>query len=303
MEIVSKRHFYRFYLFGIIFLLFMIGIGSIPLSAGIRNGNDLGVVFFLFFVAIGLHTNYMSIKYSPKIVLNQKGILYKNQFHSWDEIQDIQLTGKSRLFLGAISECTTITLSNLQTIKIFDKFYANSPQMKYFIQEVIINKKEHFDFNEQKINTSDVDRESFIPFKGNPIFSFRSVLMWGLIAFIVGFTAVGGRKLPVQAYFFMTVLCSFWFILHASMMDYFEISKNYFVVKNHYFFWKKKVYPISGIKEIVYEQYGRLPNSLRIITTKFHSKLFHAGTLTTKTWLEMQDALLKKNITVRNECI
>ncbi len=87
------------------------------------------------------------------------------------------------------------------------------------------------------------------------------------------------------------------------MMHYFEVSKNFFIAKNHYFFWIKKVYPLNEIKEIVFEQQYKQPNRLRIITKDFKTKFYLAGSLTDKTWLEMKKKLEEKNIEVRNECI
>ena len=86
-------------------------------------------------------------------------------------------------------------------------------------------------------------------------------------------------------------------------MNYFEISKKYFVVKNYYFFWKKNIFHITEIKEIVFESHGKQPNTLRLISKKFNSKSYPAGTLTNKIWLDMKTELESKNIIVRNECI
>ena len=59
----------------------------------------------------------------------------------------------------------------------------------------------------------------------------------------------------------------------------------------------------SEIEIIVFESQGKQPNSLRIITTNYKRKLYPAGTLNNKKWLEMKTELERKNIKVRNECI
>ena len=86
-------------------------------------------------------------------------------------------------------------------------------------------------------------------------------------------------------------------------MHYFELSKNYFVVKNHYFWWVKDIYKNSEIEIIVFESQSKQPNCLRIITKNYRRKIYLAGTLSDKKWLEMKTELERKNITVRNECI
>jgi hypothetical protein len=60
---------------------------------------------------------------------------------------------------------------------------------------------------------------------------------------------------------------------------------------------------LADIKEVVYETQGKQPNCMRIITNDFRNKLYPAGTLRDKTWLDLKDKLEKKGITVRNECI
>ncbi len=86
-------------------------------------------------------------------------------------------------------------------------------------------------------------------------------------------------------------------------MNYFQVSDNLFVVRNHNLFWKKKAYRITEIKEVVFETQGKMPNCLRVITKNFKNKLYPAGTLRDKTWLALKDKLESFDITVRNECI
>ncbi|KFC20979.1 hypothetical protein IO89_12185 [Epilithonimonas lactis] len=69
------------------------------------------------------------------------------------------------------------------------------------------------------------------------------------------------------------------------------------------FFWKKKIYRISDIEEIVYETQHKQANILRIITKNFKQDIYPAGTLKDRTWLEMKKELEKNGIKVRNECI
>ncbi len=95
-----------------------------------------------------------------------------------------------------------------------------------------------------------------------------------------------------------------WFFLNTYFMYYFSMSEKYFVVKNHNFLWINKIYKVEEIREIVFEANGKnMPNCLRIITKDFRNKLYPAGTLNIKTWLNLRDTLGFNGITVRNECI
>ena len=86
-------------------------------------------------------------------------------------------------------------------------------------------------------------------------------------------------------------------------MHYFGLTKDYLVVRNHNFIWKVKIFRLTDIKEVVFETQGKQPNCMRIITKDFRNKLYPAGTLRDKTWLEMKRQLESKGINVRNECI
>jgi hypothetical protein len=175
--------------------------------------------------------------------------------------------------------------------------------MKYFIQEIVIGKKDAFKTFNKNIDSNNIDSEFFISYKGSPIFSFRGILMWGLILPIILLPLYSKRDVNIKGLLLLIPFCLGWFLLNSWMMHYFEISKNFFIVKNHYFFWKKDIYSIPDIKEIVFESQPKQANKLRIITKDFKTKFYLAGSLNDKTWLEMKKDLESKKIIVRNECI
>ena len=72
-------------------------------------------------------------------------------------------------------------------------------------------------------------------------------------------------------------------------MNYFEINEDAFIVRNHYFPWKKKEFKMSHILHANRESNYRRSYSLRMFTTDFRSGIFYTGSLWFKTW----DALLK----------
>lgn len=299
MKIYSKRHLYKFYLPLVFLNLFFIGIGSIFLFASIK---DIGSFLFIIFIALTVYFNYSFIINSPKIILTKEGIHIKNIFYSWKDLNQVKLTGKSSLFFSP-SECAFLSFNNFKTIKIHDDLYSNSSEMKCFIQDVVIDKKEKFEYPKTITNEINGDNEFFIPYKGNPIFSFRGILMWGLIMFFIFLLFFSKKNITIKIYMIFIPLCIFWFLINAWLMCYFEISKNYFTVKNHYFFWKNDLYKVSNIKEIVFETQYKQPNKLRIITNDFKYKVYPAGSLTDKIWIEMKKELETKNVIVRNECI
>ncbi|MBC7440193.1 MAG: hypothetical protein H7250_09440 [Flavobacterium sp.] len=302
MEIISKRHPFKFYLLAILINIFFLGIGSIFISASLRDNNDKGYVIFILFLLLTIYFDVLFIKNSQKIVLNKKGVSYKNKLHYWKDIVEIKLTGKSGFFFNTPTECAVLKFKDLQEIRIFDDLYSNSAEMKCFIQDFVVDKKENFEVVNHKNNFHDLKNEIFISYKGNAIFSFRGLFMWIFIFFLM-FLPLKSSKLCINDFNFPIIFSIFWFVLNSFMMFYFQISKNYFIVKNHYFFWVFKIFKISEIKEIVFEQYGKQPNRLKIINNKFKTKVFSAGSLTDKTWMKMKTELESRNVLVRNECI
>ena len=108
---------------------------------------------------------------------------------------------------------------------------------------------------------------------------------------------------PIALFVFLGVFSTFWFILSSWMMHYFVVTNDFLIIKNHNFLWMTKIYPLSEVKEIVYETQEKQPNSMRVITKDFKNKLYRAGTLRDSTWLDMKKELERNKIKVRNECI
>lgn len=302
MEIISKRHFYKYYLVLILSNLFLLTFSGFLATKGFEENNNKIILGSLFLFVIAISITFGFIKSAPKIILNKEGITFKKIFYPWRELTNSKLTGKGDMIFTS-GECTTLFFNDKTRIQFFDDFYSNSAEMKYFIEGTIHGKVEKTESTELSKEAINIDSEFFIPYKGNPVFSFRGIMMWGLIVFICLIPLWSDKRMNKSGIVFFTIFSGFWFIMNSWMMDYFELSKNFFVIKNHYFFWKKVVYPIAELKEVVFEQQSKGPNTLRIILKDFSVKKYYAGSLKDTTWLELKTDLELKNITVRNECI
>jgi hypothetical protein len=294
--------------------IFYSGMGSLMFwmfSNLVKSGNDLrpkdyfGLVFgcFSFFMAVYSIIRYF--KNSPKVVVDNRQISINDESYYWTEIAQIDLTGKRpfKYIFNFPLEGTMLTLKDGTVKYFFDDMYSNSWKVKSFIQQVIINGKESAEITTHKVDQIEIRLESFEIFKGNQFTSFRGISLWGMIGFF-SFMLLSKGNVPLwRAIVFVGIFCSFWFFLNSYLMDYFALSDKYFVVRNHNFIWKNNVYRIDDIKEIVFETRQKMPNCLRIITKDFRNKLYRAGTLRDKTWLDLKDKLELKGITVRNECI
>lgn len=306
--IISKRHAFNFYGVLIFVSLFFGGIGSFILFEIVdlseSNAKDLiaiGVFVYLFvFLFI-----YSFVRNTPAIIVNEHSIKFGKKSFRLKDINEVKLTGKRyfRYIFFAYMEATTLVFKDGTEKVIFDSVYSNSHKIKSFLKQVVIDKKEYKPYQISKVDKNTIKSEPIKLFKGNPVLSFRGIMLWGVILFfsyLFFFKPLPKSNIP---YIFLGVYGLFWFILSSWMMYFFGLTRNYLIVKNHYFLWKFKAYKLTDIHKVIYESQGRNPNCMRIITKDFKYKLYRAGTLRDKTWIKLMHQLREKGVDVRNECI
>ncbi len=123
-------------------------------------------------------------------------------------------------------------------------------------------------------------------FAGNPIFSINSF-------FFVGFTLAllyleffySNNKVPG----FTILPIGITYAGFGNQLYYFEVSNQAFIVRNHFFPWIKKEYRIDEVIGVSFETPYRRSDALRIINTQFKSKLYSAGSLRDKHWVELKE--------------
>lgn len=302
MEITSKRHPYKFYLTLILCNIVLTIFASFLLikSLELNNGKyGLGTLF-IFGIAISITIGF--IKNASNFVLNTKGLFFKNIFYPWEDLTTVKLTGKGDMVFTT-GECATLIFKDNKKIEIFDDFYSNISDIKCYIQKNVVDKNEQTEISTEKQSFIDINQEFFIPYKGNPVFSFRGIMTWGVILFFILIPFFSKKPNNSTGLTFISLISLIWFLLNSRAMYFFEISENFFIIRNHYYFWVKDIYNISDIREVVYNRQHKQPNNLRIISKDFNTKTYFAGSLTDKTWLEMKQELESKNISVRNHCI
>ncbi len=311
--IISKRHIFKFYfslVLGTMFLLAMATACLFKYNKDLNEGmvNPKGIILPIISAGIYAFAGYSFYRYfknSPTITLDKNYIKFNNQTYSLNDIKNVELTGKCsfRYLINFQMEAATLIFNNGETKYIFDDMYSNTWEIKSFIKQVVVDKKQFFEPIENIIDRNSLVNEYFETYKGTVLTSLRGISLWGLIGFF-GFIILNVKKsIPFGASLFFTGYSTFWFLLHSYLMNYFQVSDNYFVVRNQNFFWTKKVYYLNEIMEVVFETQGNAPNCLKVINKNYKNKLYPAGTLRDKSWLELQDKLELHNIKVRNECI
>jgi hypothetical protein len=311
--ITTKRHPLKFYTALTFGFLFLFALGSIMIFTSfdiLTNGHPKPKDFFMPVFSLGIYFLAFSMVYSyrknsPKITIDQQNIKLGNETFYLKDIKDVKLTGKMPFcfIIKFPMEGTAILFKNGTKKIIFDDMYANSSQIKLFLEQVILKKQEFKPALTNEISKNEIRFEHEETYKGNQFTSLRGISLWGIFAFFAFMLFSKWQSPPVGLLIFLGAFGTFWFTLHSWLMHYFGLTKDYLVVRNHNFIWKVKIFRLTDIKEVVFETQGKQPNCMRIITKDFRNKLYPAGTLRDKTWLEMKRQLESKGINVRNECI
>ena len=313
MTLVSERHKLKFYLTvilgSLVFLAMGLGMLIVYLkhsSSGHLKSKDQLMPFFSVGVFIlAVYTVYKYYKNAPKIRLDNSTISFNDKTFAFSDLDHIDLTGKRSFpyLFGFPMEAATLKFKDGQTKYIFDDMYQNSWQLKSFLKQVVIDKNDFAVQQPHNIDKSELDSDYYDTFKGNQFTTLRGILLWGFIGFFT-YTVLTSQKTHNTTSFLIYVIASIvWFLIHSLTMNYFEVSQNFLVIKNHNLLWRKKAYRLSDIKEITFETQGKMPNCLRVITKDFRNKLYPAGTLKDKIWVELKDKLESCEIKVRNECV
>lgn len=311
--IKTRKHPLKFYTaltFGFLFLFalgsFMVFISFDILQKGQPATKEYFMpVFSLVIYFLAFYMVYSYWKNSPKITIDKHNIKIGNQTFYLKDIKDVALTGKMpfRFIIRFPMEGTAILFNDGTEIILFDDMYANSYELKSFLEQVILKKQEFKPTLTNEISKNEIQFEIEETFKGNQFTSLRGISLWGLIGFFTFMLFSKWQSSPIGLLVFFGAFGTFWFILHSWLMHYFGLTKDHLIVRNHNFIWKAKIYRLTDIKEVVFETQGKQPNCMRIITNDFRNKLYPAGTLRDKTWLDLKDKLEAKGVTVRNECI
>ncbi len=86
-------------------------------------------------------------------------------------------------------------------------------------------------------------------------------------------------------------------------MYYLGLTESELIIKRNNSPWFSEIYQLVDIREIVYERPFKMPVCLRVITNTYESKVYPAGSLWDKTWMQLKEDLEKKGIKVRNEAV
>lgn len=311
--IITKRHPIKFYfLVAFTFLLFCfmgtrIMVDFIDL---LQKGKTNTMIYLLPVFSLGLYFTAGLVVHSywkkaPTITVDNNTIQFGPNIYYFKDIKDISLTGKKpfRLIINHPIEGTSILFNDGTEKFFFDDMYANSWEIKSFLEQTVVNKQEYRPTLPNNINKNSIRFETEETFKGNQFTSFMGILLWGSIGFLVYLLFSMLHHPSIGEALLWSALGLFLFVTISWSMNYFGLTEDYLIVRNHNFTWRTKIYPLADIKEVVFESPVRQENTLRVITKNFRSNIYPAGTLRDKTWLDLKNKLEMKGVVVRNEWV
>ena len=310
--IETKRHPLKFYMLLTFLSIFLLGMGTLLCYTGLTKdfskttgkSNIPLIVAGVLFCSFAIWTIYVYFKNSPKVVITKTEIKIGHKRFPISFIKDVALTGKLpfKLIIPYPMEGTALLLNDDTEIFLYDDMYSNSHEIKSFLESEILKKgNQNKPILKTKFKKQDLDHSEI--FKGNQFFSFRGIMLWGMIIFSGFIILLKNNIISITFLINFAVISTIWILINSWFMHYFMLTKNHLVIKNHNYLWVEKAFQLSNIKEIVFEAKHKQPNTMRIITNDFKNKIYPAGTLRDKTWFELKRKLEQRNIIVRNECI
>ncbi len=320
-ESVKSTRSAKFYFLIFIINFMLLGMASVPLPSVIKSiisgkfeGIDSGLVMTTFLVGFDVIFNYVFVKIIPKITVSKEFIKFGHKSYEWVDIKEMKLNAQVNFQMGRYIpvEGAYFKLKNGDAWNMYDSFYGNAPEIKLFIEEYIIAKKNSNDKSsieptqrignvpsDSTINLQKKDSKKLYVFNNNQFTSFYGIMMWGFLAFLIYLNYNNPSGLT---FIFTSIIGAVFFVLFSWMMYYFEVSEHLFRVNNPNAPWKADSFKFSDIKEIVFQpSIGRRPRSLAVITNDFKQETFIASTLRNQTWESLKECLKRKGIRVRDE--
>ncbi|WP_162996695.1 hypothetical protein [Mucilaginibacter kameinonensis] len=300
------------------FLLLASLVGALYGHANSKTGEVIMLLMCGVLIFMTVYTPIRFYKNVPSISLNNKTIsIDKKETYSWNDIEKIELTGKKYfkfLLIVQDKEALTLKFTGLPELCFFDDMYANTAQIKTFINDNVLNKgiihainypikKSGYPGQITHIYSNSSLSGTVTYYKGNPFLSFDSLTKWFMILiFLVPVSqSILTNKLGLGITFLFPSLL-FYVYLSAGFY-YFGLSDDHLLIRNNDRFWFRAEYPLSNIREIVIDQSSsKIPIALRIITNNFENKAFPGGTLKNKHWQQLKSDLEAKGIKVRVDC-
>jgi hypothetical protein len=180
---------------------------------------------------------------------------------------------------------------------------------KYFGSKAVLKQRLNYFCSSNKISLIEpVKKETklkMIPaiagedkFSGNYLTSFNGIFLFVMIGF---FCMIAKKNTQHAGYYFILFFIVVWYLIFSIAANYFVISGDIFLVRNHLLFWKKKAYDINSIRQVVFGRTRNSSYSLEIILEDYNSKQYYAGSLRDADWRALKNRLEESGIPVTSD--
>lgn len=131
-------------------------------------------------------------------------------------------------------------------------------------------------------------------FAGNPLFSVHGMAFSIFLVIMFVVMAQTGYLVPFWQVFAISAVVLY--LGSGGMLNYFIVSGNKLIIKNHIWWWRNIQFDLDDIKQAVAEHHYKTPNSLCINFKNFTTKNYAAGSLYNKTWKKLLERLASAGI-------
>ncbi|MHA4812269.1 hypothetical protein ACX0G9_29505 [Flavitalea flava] len=257
------------------------------------------------------------LRIQPDLLLIKS--LFSTTFLQKEEISSINLAARERIYgNGGMEEAISIELADGRKIVLDESVYRNAPELKRRLRDWYGSIAKELPDQAMKRETAMTIPESgesvLLPrlnpvsteisemetFSGNYLSSGNMIMFCALTTFIfilMKMTFAGKNGFFVAAWVTMGVFVFLLYISYGFQLFYFQVSSEFLWVRNHFFPWLKRQYPINEINRVVFEIPSKRSNGLRVVTNDFESRLYCAGSLRKVDWQGLREKLEELKIT------
>jgi hypothetical protein len=232
-----------------------------------------------------------------------KKIIYRNEINSiklFERKKAGILNGDKR------SNSIVIEWDGGQSTVLPDIFYRNVPALKQALQEGYIAAPGSGPLFPEPVGAEPIpagEEDVAETFAGRPLLNVPMLQLLAMVcALIFGLHSRNGRLEPIRDEVILPVAVILpLYLISGFQLFYFKVSGSYLIVKNYLFPWYRRGYRLEKSREIIFEQFYRGSNSLRVNMQGFYSKQYSAGSLGNKHWKALKERLESLRVTVRDE--
>jgi hypothetical protein len=225
------------------------------------------------------------------------------EFH---QIEHIELLGQADmrfLYTSNFFDSVNIKLKSGKTISFFDMHYRNNFLLKQCLDQVFNKRKKFEPYVMQEVRREDVKLSDRKSYNGYHLLSIFGLGFWFLHIYtaIMVVDYLNGdfrNEWFVDVMAIGVMLGMYWFFSYG--LNYFQVTDEHLIIRNHVAFWYKKTYKLDDINKIHFGSESKMPTALILYTKDYKKRFFHADTLWKRHWKSLRDDLRSKKVKTGN---